>query len=122
MIKKLQDSKQFESIYANMGYKKHTVSQAMKTITKILAQIPKDGIIFVHHSKAGHVLAIDNWVHIKKVSRYPKTLKIGNSKYTPWTPGVVSKARILSELQELAAYNFGLWTFQSHVVVLVKER
>jgi hypothetical protein len=122
MIKKLQESKQFESLYAKRGYKDHTVSNAMKTIAKIMAQIPKDGMVFVHHSQAGHVLAIDNWVHVKKVDRYPKTLKVGNSKYEPWTMGVASKREIQTALQELAAYNFGLWSFQSNVVVLVKGR
>lgn len=122
MIKKLQESKQYEYFFAKNGYKNHTVSNAMKTIAKIMAQVPKDGMIFVHHSNAGHVLAIDNWVHVKKVDRYPKTLKIGNTKYEPWTPGVISKKEIQTALQELAAYNFGLWSFQSHAVVLVKGR
>lgn len=122
MIRKLQQCKQFEPIYANKGYKDHTVSKAMITISKIVKQVPKEGMVFIHHSNAGHVLGIDNWVHIKKVIRYPKTLKIGNLKYTPWTPEPVTKVRISSYLQELAAYNFGLWSFQSHVIVLVKGR
>lgn len=122
MIKKLQASTQYESFFAKNGYKNHTVSNAMKTIAKIMAQVPDNGMVFVHHSKAGHVLAIDNWVHTKKVDRYPKTLKVGNSKYEPWTVGVVSKKEIQTALQELAAYNFGIWSFRSHVVVLVKRR
>jgi len=114
MIKKLQESKQFEHYFPS-GY---TVKSAMQYIEKKVAQCPFGGAVFVHHSQDAYRLRIDNWISIKETRTIPKTLKIGNTRYEPWTVGKVSQRELSGYLQEIAAYNFGLWNFGSDIVIV----